>query len=152
MNIIFKDGTGKSKHVVYKGATANGLKHVIQCIDSSWSNVDQSHLSFTNQIRFKNIPQMPLDYCKEVGIGITQEQAQQLACPWALTPQQQELVSWHYCLYHLPLNRILMLAKRGYLPKSLLKLQDKLPLCDACHVGTAHQCPWCTKGKKSGSI
>jgi hypothetical protein len=25
MNIIFKDGTGKSKHVVYKGATANGL-------------------------------------------------------------------------------------------------------------------------------
>jgi hypothetical protein len=33
MNIIFKDGTGKSKHVVYKGATANGLKHVIRNID-----------------------------------------------------------------------------------------------------------------------
>ncbi len=35
MNIIFKDGTGKSKHVVYKGATANGLKHVIRRIDGS---------------------------------------------------------------------------------------------------------------------
>ncbi len=35
MNIIFKDGTGKSKHVVYKGATASGLKHVIRCIDGS---------------------------------------------------------------------------------------------------------------------
>ncbi len=35
MNIIFKDGTGKSKHAVYKGATANGLKHVIRCIDGS---------------------------------------------------------------------------------------------------------------------
>jgi hypothetical protein len=45
-----------------------------------------------------------------------------------------------------------MLAKHGYLPEILLKLQDKLPLCVACQFGTAHQCPWCTKGKKSGSI
>ena len=113
MNIILKDGTGKSKHVVYKGATANGLKHVIRRIGGSQSNIDQSHLSFTNQIGFESIPQMPLDYCKEVGIGITQEQAQQLACPQALTPQQQELMSWHHCLYHLPFNKILMLAKHG---------------------------------------
>jgi hypothetical protein len=33
MNIIFEDGTGKSKHVVYKGATASGLRHVIRHID-----------------------------------------------------------------------------------------------------------------------
>jgi hypothetical protein len=56
MNIIFKDGTGKSGHVVYKGATANGMKQVIRRIDGSRSNIDQSHLSFTNQIGFKNIP------------------------------------------------------------------------------------------------
>ncbi len=152
MNIIFKDGTRKSNHFVYKGATANGLKHVIRCYDGSWSNIDQSHLSFTNQIGFEYIPQTPLNYCKEVGIGITQEQAQWLACPWVLTPQQQELMSWHHCLYHLPFNRILMLAKSGYLPKIQLKLQDKLPLCVVCQFGTAHWCPWCTKDKKSGSI
>ncbi len=35
MTIIFKDGTGKSKHVAYKRATANGLKHVIRLIDGS---------------------------------------------------------------------------------------------------------------------
>jgi hypothetical protein len=35
MNIIFKDGTGRSENVVYKGATANGLKHVIRHIDGS---------------------------------------------------------------------------------------------------------------------
>jgi hypothetical protein len=35
MNIIFKDGTGKSEHVVYEGATASGLKHIIRCIDGS---------------------------------------------------------------------------------------------------------------------
>jgi hypothetical protein len=152
MNIIFKDGTGKSKHVVYKGATASGRKHVIGRINSSQSNIDQSHLSVIKQIEFENIPQTPLDYCKEVGIGITQEQAQQLACPIALTPQQQELMSWHHCLYHLPFDRILMLAKHGYLPKILLKLQDELPLCVACQFGTAHLRPWCTKENKSGSI
>ncbi len=35
MNIIFKDGTGKSEHVVYEGATASGLNHVIRGIDGS---------------------------------------------------------------------------------------------------------------------
>jgi hypothetical protein len=95
---------------------------------------------------------MPLNYCQEVGIDISQEQAQQLACPRALTPQQQELMSWHHHLYHLPFKRNLMLAKHGYLPKILLKLQDKLPLCVACQFGTALQCLWRTKGKKSGSI
>jgi hypothetical protein len=90
---IFKDGTGKSKHVAYKGITANGLKNVMRHIDGSQSNVDQSHLLFTNQIGFENIPLMPLNYCKELDIGITQEQAQQLACTRALTPQQQDLVS-----------------------------------------------------------
>jgi hypothetical protein len=109
MNIIFKDGTGISKHDVYEEATANGLKHIIRHIDGSQSNIDQSHLSSTNQIGLENISPTPLDYCKEVGIGITQEQAQQLACPRALTPQPQELMSWHHCLYHLPFNRILLL-------------------------------------------
>ncbi len=52
MNIIFKDWTGKSKHVVSEGAIASGLKHITRCIDSSQSNVDQSHLSFINQIGF----------------------------------------------------------------------------------------------------
>ncbi len=89
MDIIFKYGTGKSEHVVYKEATASGLKHVLRCIDGSWSHVDKSNLSLINQIGFENIPQMPLNYCQEAGIGISQEQAQQLACPRALTPQQQ---------------------------------------------------------------
>ncbi len=138
MNIMFKDGTGKSKHVVYKGATASRLNHVTRRIDGSQSHIDQSHLSLIHQIGFENIPQTPVNYCHEVGIGITQEQTQQLACPGALTPQQQDLMSWHYCLYHLPFNRILMLAKCRYLPKILLKLQDKLPLCVACQFDTAH--------------
>ncbi len=112
MNIIFKDGIGKSKHVVYKGATANGLKHVIRRIDGPQSNVDQSHLSFTNQIGLENIPQTPLDYCKEVGIGITQEQAQQLATrtnklaslPLSLAIQQNSYFGKVWLLTKIPIK------------------------------------------------
>jgi hypothetical protein len=64
MNNILKDGTGKYEHVFYKGATANGLKHVIRRIAGSQSNVDQSHLSFTNRIGFENIPQRYLIIAK----------------------------------------------------------------------------------------
>jgi hypothetical protein len=141
MNIIFKDGTGNSEQVVYKGATASGLKHIIRLIDGSQSHIDQSHLSCINQIGFENIPQTPLDYCQELCIGISWEQAQQLLCPRAFTPQQLELMSWHHLLYYLPFNRILMLAKRRYLTKILLKLLIKLPLCFACQFGTAHSMP-----------
>jgi hypothetical protein len=91
---------------------------------------------------------MPLNYCQEVGIGITQKQARQLACPRALTPQQQGLMSWNYCLYHLPFNRIQMLAKRDYLPKILLKLQDKLPLCVACQLALPINAHGALKGRK----
>ncbi len=35
MNIILKDWSGKPEHVVYKGATASELKHVIRHIDGS---------------------------------------------------------------------------------------------------------------------
>ena len=45
-----------------------------------------------------------------------------------------------------------MLLDQGQLPKRLLKCKDNTPLCVACQFGSAHRCPWRTKGKKSGSI
>jgi hypothetical protein len=55
MNIIFKDGTGKSEHVVYNRATASGLNHIIRRIDGFQSHIDWSLLSLTNQIGFEKI-------------------------------------------------------------------------------------------------
>jgi hypothetical protein len=40
-----------------------------------------------------------------------------------------------------------MLAKHGYLPKILLKLQDKLPLCVACQFGCPST-PMALRGRK----
>jgi len=99
-----------------------------------------------------NIPSTPLEYCKEVGFRLTKEEAQRLARPRTLAPLQQELMSWHHKLYHLPFCIILILANRNFLPKRLLECQDKLPLCAACRFGIAHHRLWRHKGKKSGSI
>ena len=100
-----------SENVVYEGVTSNGLEHIIRHVDGTRSHVDQCHLSLLNQIGFENIPKTPLDYCQEVGIGISQEQAQRLAYPRTLSPQQQELMSWHHRLYHLHFSQLFQLAR-----------------------------------------
>ena len=80
---------GQKEHVVYKGVAHDGLKQIIQHKDGSRSLVNQIYLSFIDQIGFDNLPSTPLDYCNEVGKGITQEQAQRLAYLRSLTPEQQ---------------------------------------------------------------
>jgi hypothetical protein len=61
-------------------------------------------------------------------------------------------MDWHHHLYHLSFPKIFWLAEKGFLPKGLLKCKGMLPLCIACQFGTAHRCPWRTRGKSSGSI
>ena len=115
-------------------------------------NVHDAHLRLTLQADLSNIPRTPLDYCKEVGKGISKEEAEILARPQILSPIQQELMDWHHRLYHLSFSKIFRLAEAGYLPKGLLRCKKTLPLCVACQFGTAHRRPWRRRGKASGSI
>ncbi len=85
-------------------------------------------------------------------IGLSKEEAQCLAYPRTISPAQQELLSWHHCLYHLSSGRLFQLAKWKILPQSILACEDKLPLCIACQFGLAHCRPWRRKGKATGSI
>ena len=112
------------------------------------------HLCLKMQANLTNIPQTPLDYCKEVGVGkgITKEEAEALARPRISAPVQQELMDWHHCLYHISFPKIFRLAENGYLPKGLLKCKGSLPRCVACQFGTAHQRPCHTRDKALGSI
>jgi hypothetical protein len=77
-----------------------------------------------------NIPRTPLDYCKEVGKGITKEEAGNLAQPRILIPLQQELMDWHHHLYHLSFPKIFCLAEKGYLPKGQLNSLSAMDGCD----------------------
>ena len=148
MNLILKDGKGNSIPVVYEGEASDGLSHTVRTKDGTKLSVQASHLAFLNQMDMGNIPSTPLDYCREVSIDITSEEAQRLARPRVLTPRQQELMSWHHRLHHLPFNLLFVLAKARFLPKSLLECQDKVPLCVACQFGKSHRRPLRTKGKK----
>ena len=151
-NIYYKDGFGNNETVVYEGESADGHFHTVRKEDGTKVVTPASHLRDMDQPDLCNIPSTPLEYCQEIGKGLTKEEVQSLAYPRILSPLQQELMSWHHRLYHLPIWRILLLAEKGYLPKRLLKCQDKPPKCIACEFGTAHRRPWRTKGKKSGSI
>lgn len=77
---------------------------------------------------------------------------QELAYLWVLSPSQQELLSWHNCLCHLPFWWLFQLAKWKILPVSILECENKPPMCVACQFGLAHCMPWWVKGKLSGSI
>jgi hypothetical protein len=94
--------------MVYEGATPDGLCHTLCRDDGSKVVTPPSHVHFLEQPDFSNILSTPLDYRNEVGIGITKEEAQELAYPCILSPSQQELLSWHHCLYQLPSQQELL--------------------------------------------
>ena len=152
MSLSYFDGKGKAEMVVYEGASPDGLSHTIRRQDRTKLVVHDSYLRLKLQPDLSNIPASPLEFRREVGRGITTEEAQELARPRILTPVQQELMDWHHRLYHLSFSKIFLLAELGHLPKRLLDCKSKLPLCVACQFGTAHRRPWRVKGKKSGSI
>jgi hypothetical protein len=112
---------GQAEAVVYEGVMPDGFTHTVRQQDGTRLNVHKALLCLKMQGDLINIPCTPLDYCNKVGKGITKEEAENLARPRMLAPLQQELMDWHHHLYHLYFPKIFCLAKKGYLPKSLLK-------------------------------
>lgn len=73
----------------------------------------ESHIQDMNQADLTNVPTTPLEYCQEIGKGLTKEEVQSLVYPRVLSSLQQEFMSWHHRLYHLPFNRMSLFAKNG---------------------------------------
>jgi hypothetical protein len=137
-NVLYADGEGNQEKAVYKEATPDGQWHTIRRSNTSKLVTPGSHLCFLKQPNFTNITMAPLDYHHEVDIGLSKEEAQCLAYPRTLSPAQQELLSWHHCLYHLSFGHLFELAKWKILPQSILACKEKPPLCVACQFGQAH--------------
>ena len=72
--------------------------------------------------------------------------------PNTRSPLQEEMMSIHTRLHHLPFPKFLALTKKGEIPKRLVTLKGREPICIVCFFGTAHTCPWRTKVKKKSSI
>jgi hypothetical protein len=112
MSLNFHDGSGTIETVVYEGVMPDGLTHTIRHQDGMRLNVHDAHLCLKLQADLSNILRTPLEYCKEVGQGITKEEAEQLARPQILSPVQQELMDWHHCLNHLSVSKIFNSQKK----------------------------------------
>ena len=98
------------------------------------------------------MPKNPLDYRNEAETGISLEEAQALTRPLTILHLKQELMSWHYQLYHLPYRTLSRLSIIGFLPKRLLECRNKTQICVTCQFGQAHRRPWRVKVNKNGSI
>ena len=85
-------------------------------------------------------------------MGITLEESQSLARPRTSSLMQQELMSWHHRIYHLPFRILFRLSSTGLLTKRFLEFRNKPPICVSCQFGAAHSRPWQTKGKKGGLV
>jgi len=73
MSLSFYDGHGNSEVVIYKGVMPDGLTHTVRRKDGTRLHVHDTHLCLKLQADLFNIPKTPLDYCKEVGQGISKE-------------------------------------------------------------------------------
>ena len=69
------------------------------------------------------------------------------------TTTEEELVTlfWHHRLHCAPFITLQRLAKRGVIPKCILKVK-KMPLCASCAFGSAHRRAWRSKGKKGKGV
>ena len=76
-------------------------------------------MQLLDQRNFSNMPNTPLDYRKEVGTGLTLYEAQALEGPRTLSPLQQDFMSWHNQLHHLPYRILFRLSRLSFLPKTI---------------------------------
>ncbi len=81
MSLSYYDGLGQAKMVVYKGVMPDGLTHTVWRQNGMRLNVYDAHLCLKMKADLTNILRTPLNYCKEVGKGITKEEAENLAHP-----------------------------------------------------------------------
>ena len=82
---------------------------------------------------------------------LTEEQVNNIISPSHLSPLQQEFLSLHCKLLHLPFSVMLRMSKIGILPRRFLKLRNNLPPCTSCLFGQAHRRPWQHKSSSSTS-
>jgi len=150
---IYHDGNGRSEACVYEGESVEG-NHILRKSDGTKVITPASHIQEFNQPTITNVPTTPLEYCQEIK-NLSPDQLKKIVYPRKLSPIQQEFLSWHNRLFHMPFYRMYKLIKMGVLPKRLEKCfnehHSKI-VCISCQFGKAHRRPWRTKGSPGGSI
>ena len=128
-----------------EGAT----KFVVELPGNRMVTTTCDHLKSPSQPDIARIPILPDDYRQDAS-NLSDEQLEKLASPQALSPEQQELMSYHQRLLHLPFFILHRMAQLGIIPRRLTKLKEHPPHCASCSFGQAHRRPWRSKRTKDG--
>jgi hypothetical protein len=127
------------------------IKCKVKFSDNTVALVAPETLNFIENPDVAEIPQTLKDYLCETQ-HISQAQLQDLVSPKSLSPLQEEMLSHHNGLHHIPFPRLIVMAEKGKLPTRLASLKGRCPLCVACLFGQAHKCPWQSKSKQMHPI
>ena len=71
MDLVYCDGQGKNESVLYEGTSADGLVYTVRLSKCTKIAVHDSNLQLLEQPDYTNIPQTPLEYRNEVGVGMS---------------------------------------------------------------------------------
>ena len=119
--------------------------------DGTTDLVDPEMLHVLENPDIASIPQTSDDYCKECEV-VLKEDLKGILEPESLSPLQEEIMSYHLKMHHLPFPKLVELAEQGDIPKRLAALKGSTAACVACIFGTAHKKPWHTKSKRYNPI
>jgi hypothetical protein len=143
MCLCYNNGQGTQDIVSFLGADFLDnmqLQCKIQKSDDSVILVDLETLNFIENFDIASIPQTLADYiCKSE--PVTPSQLEHILYPKVLSPLQEEMMSHHTRLHHLPFPNLIAMAEAGEILCHLASLKGCCPICVACLFGTAHKHP-----------
>jgi hypothetical protein len=151
MKLRYNDGSGTRDIVTFLSsdfAKDMRLKCKIKLSNYSVILVDPETLNFIENPDIALIPQTSSDYVQD-SANITPSQMEHIMYPKALSPLQEEIMSHHTWLHHLPWPKLITMAEAGEIPHHLASLKGRCPIGVACLFGTAHKHHWRLKSKES---
>ena len=130
---------------------SNVLRFTVIAADGKEIITTREHLRAPENPDIGWIPTSVPEY-KTAAHNLSDEDIEKIASPIHLSPLQQEFLSLHCRLFHLPYTVMLRMAKLGLLPRRFLKLRNDLPPCTSCLFGQSHRKPWRYKGSATGGV
>ena len=152
--LLYCNGSGSRELVTFDGidfVDDMQLKCKVKKKDGSIMTVDPESLNFIENPDVASIPQISAAYCRDCE-NISAEELEQVLNPTSLSPLQEEMMSHHNRLHHLPFPKLILLAEKNEIPKRLAELKGQEPICVACIFGKAHKQPWRSKSKDKKHI
>jgi hypothetical protein len=104
------------------------IKCQIKLSNDSVILVDPESLNFIENPDITSIPQISQDYCRECE-NIEHSQLEHILSPQSLSPLQEEMMSQHCRLHHMPFPKLITMAENGEIPKRLAVVQSVWRAC-----------------------